>query len=156
MEREQRVLLISWSFCNVHIESIYFALQATWVVQILTCISQIQMPYSICPLKRVSFSLIPQYFKDSSVKELSSCVGESASRPVSRKLVTTLCLILVELRDEKGKEKKNTHAFCHKSLRFFFPYLCFFFYLCHSGDSSNWWWLNANALGYRHGISRVI
>lgn len=94
------------------------------------------MPYSICPLKRESVSLIPQYFKDSSVKELSSCVGESASRPVSRKLVTTLCLILVELREEKGKEKKNTHAFCHKSLKFFF-HTCVFFYFCHSGDSSN-------------------
>lgn len=84
------------------------------------------MPYSICPLKRVSFSLIPQYFKDSSVKELSSCVGESASRLVSRKLVTTLCLILVELREEKGKEKKTRTLFA-TNLSGFFSILVFFF-----------------------------
>lgn len=87
------------------------------------------MPYSICPLKRESFSLIPQYFKDSSVKELSSCVGESASRPVSRKLVTTLCLILVELREEKGKEKKKTRTLFATNLSGFFFHTCVFFLL---------------------------
>lgn len=87
------------------------------------------MPYSICPLKRESVSLIPQYFKDSSVKELSSCVGESASRPVSRKLVTTLCLILVELREEKGKGKKTRTLFATNLSGFFSILVCFFFLL---------------------------
>lgn len=71
---------------------------------------------------------MPQYFKDSSIKELSSSVGESASRPDSRKLVTTVCLILVELRGGRVREKgKKTRTLFATNLSGFFFHTCVFF-----------------------------